>query len=143
MNYYSFIPLTAFLIVFFIFSSIVSIKEKTKFIKSLILLTFVVSILYIIDFINWSLIFNKYITLRLKIASILWISLGFLYLNTIYSFINKKKDIIYFIIFLFTLIVILISLFTDKIIYGYKIYFWGVDILPGILQQRHCIHGYS
>ena len=66
-----------------------------------------------------------------NIQAIFWMPLSILFLNFTYSFLKKKKDELFYLFITSNLTVIFFSLFTDKILLGYKDFNLGTMAYTG------------
>ena len=69
----------------------------------------------------------------LKLQSIFYLSIGFVFTNFSYRFLNKDKDAIYFVFLAAILIAVPISLGSSWVIKGYTPLYWGPAIVGGPL----------
>ena len=135
MSTYSLLLIFVLMINLHYLLSLISLKNDNN--KKAALFFFIIITLWVVqDFLNFTFPYEKYLTFRLKITSIFWLPLGFLYLNIVYNFINKKKDAIYNFFLIYLIISILISIFTNYLIISFKKYSWGIDIIPGNLYSQ-------
>ena len=68
-----------------------------------------------------------------KMQAILWMPLSILFLNFIYLFLQKSKDEIFNIFTTFIIVSIIVTLFTNKVLVGYKDYNLGTMAYTGPL----------
>jgi len=85
------------------------------------------------DFLIWNYKDAQFVEILIRINSIFWFSTAFWMLNFAHSFLQKKRDLVFYLLAFGTGITILISLFTKWIIVGKHRYFWGADIEHGPL----------
>jgi PAS domain S-box-containing protein len=126
MNIYSIIPLIAFLFNSFVWVYIYAQKKDNEINYSFLLYAAFLSIWILIVFIIREKIELALIMPLMKIASIVWLSIVFLFMNFTYKFINKKWDIFFYGTLLFVIISIGLSLTTKLILEGYLWVSWGV-----------------
>ena len=124
MNYYAFIPLTAFIVNFFTLTYIVALKRKSPVNRAYLLIALSFAIVSMASFVSWSLVISWRLAL-VKGASITWIAFGFTFLNFTYAFLGKKRDTIYHALLASVCVFYAIALFTDLIISGFEQYYWG------------------
>ena len=115
-----------------VFGYVASNSKNNKTNKSyLIFLTFI--ILYtIFDCIiiqMFNSIENKNIIV--KIQAFFWMPLSILFMNFIYSLLKKENDIIFHFLSILTILSILITIFTNNVLSGYKDYNFGTMAYTG------------
>ena len=95
MNYYSFIPLTAFIINLFTFTYILAQKRESPVNRSYLVFSFFVALWMIGLFILWLPISEITIIPMEKITTTMGFIVGFCFLKFTYIFLERKKDYIY------------------------------------------------
>lgn len=133
MSHYFLIPLLALLINVFIIGYLFSLKGKSRATKSYLIYAIVLGLWILGDLISALPGSQSIAILRLKIISFAWISIGFLFLNFVYIFLRKKRNLLYFVFLLSTIVGCILSLSTDLIIRGYTYFPWGVNLISGVL----------
>ena len=133
MNIYSTIPIIAFLFNGFVWTFIFAQKKQDTINRAfLIYASFLAAWILIVIILrqnmpSWLIMF------LMKLASISWLSLAFLFMNFIYLFIEKKKDFFYYLCFYTVSISILISLVTNLVLSNFEYVVWGVNKIVGPL----------
>ncbi len=134
MNYYAFIPLTAFLINFFTFIYIVALKRKNPVNRAYMLVVLSFAGLSMSSFVQWSSPEpGPWIHATMKGISIFWLLFGFSLLNFTYALLQKKKDTIYYLSLASVVIFYTLAITTNLVVAGYKQYFWGYYEVGGPL----------
>lgn len=133
MNYFGLIPLLAFLASGFTSAVVIGrnigkAEHKTFLLYSLIIQAWAAS-----DFLLWNIHDTGYYTALLKLQSVFWISAGFLFLNFVHVFLRKPRTMVFNIMCLLSAAGFLATIFTDHVITGYKVHYWGVMPVPGAL----------
>ena len=85
------------------------------------------------DFLLWIPVAEPLVMSVLKIESIAWLTIGFLFMRFAYIFTQRDKDRMYYLIMFICFSSVPISLFTNLIIFGYTLEFWGYRIIGGPL----------
>jgi len=133
MNYYTFIPLTAFIINCFTCSYVFAKNAKSEVNRAYLLYAGVLQAWLLLDFITWSPINESWLLTLGRINSIAWFSTVFLFLNFSYIFVSRKRDIIYKLFLLLSISAIIISLSSDLVVKGYHLQYWGTFYTTGPL----------
>jgi PAS domain S-box-containing protein len=133
MNYYSFIPLSAFIVHFFNLTYIYAQKRKNPVNRAYMLFVTCLMGWSITSFIAWSPIKEAWLFLVFEVSSIFWLSIGLCFLNFSYVFIQKQKDCLYYIFLIFYVLSLFINFSTDLFINGYVKNYWGASDKVGIL----------
>lgn len=126
MNDYLLIPLSAFLINGFAWTFIFS--QKGSKINSAFLFYASAIALWLLSVIveRWGI--AGYLILPvMKIGSIGWLTIAFLFLHFVYTFLEKKQDYLYYYSLITSVISIIINLSSGLITNGYLATFWGPD----------------
>jgi len=133
MNYYSLIPFAAFIITCFTCAYVLAKNPRAKVNRAYLLYTGVLQIWLLLDFITWSPINKSWLIPLGRLNSINWFSIVFLSLNFTYTFVQRKRDILFRLFFLCSIAAIIISLCSDLVIKGYQIQYWGTFYPTGSL----------
>ena len=133
MNYYSLIPFTAFIITCFTCAYVLAKNPRSKANRAYLLYAGVLQIWLLLDFITWSPINKSWLIPLGRLNSINWFLIAFLFLNFIYTFVQRKRDILFRLFFLCSIGAIIISLCSDLVIKGYQIQYWGTFYPTGAL----------
>ena len=132
MNYFSIIPLLAFIASLFTSALILGKNVRQKEHRAFLLFSLALQVWAAFDFVHWNM--NKATGMSLmKLQCIAWLSVGFLFINFIYVFLGKPKGIIYKVFGAGTFVSIAIAVPTDLVIQSYKSAYWGMSIVPGKL----------
>ena len=135
MNYYAFIPLTAFIINCFTCAYVLAKNAKSAVNRAYLLYAGVLQAWLFLDFVTWSPINESWLLSLGRINSITWFSTVFLFLNFSYIFISRKRDVIYKLFLLLSIIAIIISLSSDLVVKGYHLQYWGTFYTTGPLLR--------
>lgn len=133
MNYYSLIPLASLISGIFITALILGKDMRKPAHQAFIMFSLALQAWAALDFINWNLEGDNARLMLMKMQSVTWLAVGFLFLNFIYVFLSRRKDVIYKVIRFAMVASILLSLSGNLVIEDCKTTFWGADIKPGIL----------
>jgi len=133
MNYYAFIPLSAFIINCFTCAYVLAKNAKSEVNRAYLLYAGVLQVWLFLDFVTWSPINESWLLFLGRINSITWFSTVFLFLNFSYIFISRKRDIIYKLFLLLSITAIIISLSSDLVVKGYHLQYWGTFYTTGPL----------
>ena len=133
MNYFLFLPFASVLINVFAWSYIYAQKHYTAVNRTCLI--FLASLLgwVFCDLLAWMPTPASWKVPIFKIACIFWVPSGFLFLNFIYAFLEKEKDIFYKIMLAACAATVFISLVTDLSIAGHEKTYWGEMVVHGIL----------
>lgn len=132
MNYFVIIPFIALIYNVAITSYIWS-QRRTPVNSAYILLSLTTMGWILLDVVHWSPIDARWIMPALKIQSIFYLSIGFMFTNFSYRFLEKKRDTVYYLFLSAVLIAVPLSLFTDLVIRDYTPLYWGPGIIGGPL----------
>ncbi|MCE9502076.1 MAG: SpoIIE family protein phosphatase, partial [Leptospira sp.] len=133
MNYYLFIPLTAFIINGFILTYVFAQKRNDSVTRSYLYYGMVISGWIIGNFIYWMPLPELHLLFIFKGVSVFWIPVGYWFCNFVYSFTDKRKDFILYSILGCSLVCVLLSLSTNLVISGVDFFYWGAAIQRGPL----------
>src|SRR5688500_12994015 len=103
MNYFTLIPLFAFIASCFTCSVIIGRDLRKAEHKSFLLFSLAIQAWAASDFLNWMLGNNDLTLFLLRIKSIAWLSAGPLFLHFIYTFIRRKRDLVFNIVAMISL----------------------------------------
>lgn len=132
MNYYVVIPLIALLYNVATTAYVWSLR-RTPVNRAYILLSCTTMGWILLDVIHWSPIEQQWIIPALKIQSIFYLSVGFVFTNFSYQFLGRKKDAIYYTFLAAVLVAVPISLLSGLFIRDYTPLYWGPAIIGGPL----------
>jgi signal transduction histidine kinase len=132
MNYYVVIPFVALLYNVAITAYSWS-QRHTPVNQAYVLLSLTTMGWILFDVIHWSPIPANWVIPALKLQSIFYLSIGFVFTNFSYHFLAKKKDAVYYIFLAAIVISIPLSLSTDLLIKSYTPLYWGPAIIGGPL----------
>lgn len=127
MNIFSLIPTIALLINGFVAIYIFAQKRKNRINRAYIYYSINLSFWIFCEIILRQNIPTEYITTIFKIASIAWLSIGFWFVNFTYEFIDRKRDLIFYFLFILTISAVSLSLFSNLVFDGYLKFYWGPD----------------
>ncbi|OHD63475.1 MAG: hypothetical protein A2176_06550 [Spirochaetes bacterium RBG_13_51_14] len=133
MNATLFLPFISFLINGFIWVYVFALRKKSRANTAYLIYSFFLEMWLIFNFIIWSPISNKVVLSLVRINSVWWLPVCFLFLNFTYAYLRLKRGPIFYILLAFTVSSIAMSLSTDMVLSGYIRYQWGVNLKPGIL----------
>lgn len=133
MNYYALIPLCACLINFFTFTYILAQKRKSPVNRAYLLSSFFSALWMFELFILWSPIDEAFLLTWEKVTTTTGFFVGFFFLNFVYTFLKKKRDVVFRTFLFFLILSSLINMSTHLYIDGYTKYYWGVSLKSGPL----------
>ena len=132
ISYLNLILLSAFILSSFIWVYVFA-KKTSKLNNSFLifsgnLLLWELSALFTVN-----LLPEELITISFKVSSISWFFIGFLFLNFVYSFVKKGRNLTLYIFLIISVIAIIISLSTDLIVHEQINFIRDKIFIPGIL----------
>ena len=133
MNTYSIIPIVALLFNGAVWSYIFINRKERPVNNSFLLYSTNLTLWIIIEIILRQPLSAEYIMPLIKIKSIMSLASTFWFLNFTYTFVGRKKDLVYYISSTSVFTTILISLTTNLILAGYIKTDWGYDRIQGVL----------
>ncbi|EQA60768.1 SpoIIE family protein phosphatase [Leptospira alexanderi] len=133
MNYYLFFPMAAFIANTMFIAFVYARRTGNPIIRSYLFYTIALNAWLFTYTFEWSFPPTPWMTWAFKILSITWLPLGTLYLEFVFTLLNKKPGIFLWLFRIGTLISYLITLSTDWIIQGNIHYYWGNEGEPGPL----------
>ena len=133
MNYFALIPLFALIINCFTCAYVWAKNAKSSLNRAYVLYAALLGLWLFLDFLTWSPIRESWLLPLGKLNSLCWFFIVFLFLNFTYTFIERKRDILYRLFFLFSVIAVIISILTPFIIKGYQPVYWGTFYPTGFL----------
>lgn len=132
MNYYVVIPFIALL--YNVAMTAYSWSQRRAPVnRAYVLLSLTTMGWILFDVIHWSPIPVSWVIPALKLQSIFYLSIGFVFTNFSYRFLNKEKDAIYFVFLAAILVAVPISLGSNWFIHDYTPLYWGPAIIGGPL----------
>ncbi len=132
MNNYILIPLIAFFLNNFVWTFIFAQKDNPVNKAFLLFASSLAIWLLSVIIIRWDP-GSVYVLAVMRFGSLGWLTVTILFLNFIYVFTDKKKDLIYYILLSASVLVVIINLSSDLITNGYRLQNWGPDEMHGIL----------
>ena len=126
MNYYAFIPLVAFVVNVFTWTYIYAQKRQSPVNRAYLVFAACLAGWNLMVLAIWLQINDTWLLPMLKMGSIFWLAAGFCFLNFTYTFLDKKKDPIYYFYLIFSLLSVGISISTNLYMEGYIKHYWGV-----------------
>jgi PAS domain S-box-containing protein len=133
MNYYTLIPLCSFIINFFNWTYIFSQKRKNPVNRAYLFLVALFMGWAIESFVVWSPINEAFLVPILKFGALVWLMIGFSFLNFTYALTRRDKDYIYYVFLALYIVSGVIEISTDLFINGYVKNYWGDSDSAGIL----------
>lgn len=132
MTVFTLIPLATLIFSVFIGGYIWAHQGKSKVNRAFLLYSFMASLYMAYDVVIWSnlgdLIVGSWHT---KYLVIVWTFWGFFFLNFVYVFLGRRKDLFYYFSLLVPIVSYLINLRYGLIATGSHKYYWGYQILTG------------
>ncbi|EMF99724.1 hypothetical protein LEP1GSC137_2545 [Leptospira borgpetersenii str. Noumea 25] len=134
MNYYLFFPMAAFVANTMFIAFVYARRTNSPIIRSYLLYTISLDAWLFTYAFGWSFPPKPWMTWAFKILSITWLPLGTLYLEFVFTFLNRKPGIFLWLFRIGIPISYLIILSTDWVIQGSIHYYWGNEGEPGPLH---------
>ena len=131
MSLYLALPEIAFLINGFVIVYIIVQKRRSKINRAFLIYSWNIAFWILCIIIIRGNPDNNSIITIFKLASVAWLSIGFLFLNFTYAYINKSRDWIYYTLGILLMIAVIVSSTTGYVIRGYTNYFWGAAAMYG------------
>lgn len=127
MGYYGLIPFIAMLILATCNGAIIFSEKKDGKKYSLLIFNSGLFVWSAIDALIWINSVDHEFGLALqRVMSIVWLSIGFLFLNFVFEMLNKKRNLQYYMALIISGLLVTTTLFTNKIIVGVESAFWGI-----------------
>ncbi|WP_016757022.1 SpoIIE family protein phosphatase [Leptospira santarosai] len=133
MNYYLFFPMAALLANTMFIAFVYARRTGNPITRSYLLYTIALDAWLFTYAFGWSFPPTPWMTWAFKILSITWLPVGALYLEFVFTFLNRKPGIFLWFFRIGTPISYLIILSTDWVIRGNIHYYWGNESEPGPL----------
>ena len=133
MNYYVALPLIAVIVNIIITTYIFAQNRRSPVNQAYILLSIFFILWMFVDVIHWSPIEPAWILPLMKVQSLFWIPVGFLFAHFTYALLGKKRDAIYFSFLAFAVVASIISVSGDLVFKGHTKEFFGTGIDAGPL----------
>lgn len=133
MNYYVFIPLTAFTINTFTWTYIFAQKRKSPVNRAYLTLAAILAIWAMESFLVWSISEVDWLFTLIKITAITGFTVPISYLTFTYVFLKKQKDYIYYFFVICAILSSIICALTNLHVSGYLKYEWGNALIGGVL----------
>ena len=133
MNAYSIIPIVALLFNGAVWSYVFINRKERTVNKSFLIYSTNLTFWIIVEIILRQPLPAEYIMPLIKIDSIMSLSPTFWFLNFTYTFIGKKKDLVYYASSTAVFTTVLISLTTNLVLADYIQTGWGYDRIQGVL----------
>jgi signal transduction histidine kinase len=133
MNYYSLIPLFAFLASSFTSAMVMGRDLCRAEHRSFLVYSVALQVWAIIDFLSWSMHTHSNLLMLFRIQSIAWLSVGVLFLRFTYIFIGRKSDRLYTIVIMSTIACAVVAVFSNAVVPGYIHTYWGITLNRGNL----------
>ena len=129
MNPYIAIPLTAFFINIVIATFVFAQNHRTPVNRAFIWLPVLFAIWMALDVVIWSPIEENWIAPLMRTQAAIYNFVGIVFVNFAYTFVNRKRDGVYYVFLLLPILAVYAVLNTDLIITGNKTAFWGNAIV--------------
>ncbi|NJD21502.1 MAG: PAS domain S-box protein [Melioribacter sp.] len=131
MNYYSIIPIVALLFNGAVWSYIFINRKERPINNSFLLYSTNLTLWIVLEIILRQPLPAEYIMPLIKIESIMSLASAFWFLNFTYTFIGRKRDLIFYIFSTSVFTTVLTSISTNFIFTGYIKTIWGYDKIQG------------
>ncbi|MGE3536499.1 MAG: PAS domain S-box protein [Candidatus Tectimicrobiota bacterium] len=131
MNYYAFIPLSAFVATLFTWTYIYAQRRYTAVNSAYLTFAGAVAVWMFQLFLLWSPLPDPSVLTLEKLTTTTGFLVVFLFLHFTVIFLEHRRDAIYYAFAAVSLGSIVLNLTTDSYVAGYVRYPWGVSLLPG------------
>lgn len=125
-NIYAYIPFFTFLFTILVTTYIQAKTRNSRLKRAYIYFSLALSFWIFWDLVLWLRIDESWYVYILKIQSVFWLPVGALFLNFISAYLDRKDTRIVRLSLILSMCAILISIFTDYVIDGYRDVYWGV-----------------
>jgi signal transduction histidine kinase/CheY-like chemotaxis protein len=133
MNYYVLFPLLGVIANLMLATYVVAQNRRHPVNRAYAMLSGFFIVWMLFDVIHWSPIDPSWIVPLLKAQSIFWIPVGSVFLHFVYSFLQRKKDPVFYGAMAFSVAAVFTSISTDLVIAGYTAEPWGSLLTGGKL----------
>ncbi|EMY75941.1 stage II sporulation protein E [Leptospira weilii serovar Ranarum str. ICFT] len=133
MNYYLFFPMAALVANTMFIAFVYARRTGNPIIRSYLIYMVALDAWLFNYIFNWSYPQKDWITWAFKILSVTWLPVGALYLEFVYTFLNRAPGIFLWFFRIGIPISYLITISTDWVIRGNIHYYWGNENEPGPL----------
>jgi len=135
MSYYFFIPFATFLFHFFIFTYVFAMDRKNRVNRTYLLFTAVMGFWVLGCTIYYIPMPESAILQSMRLLSLVWSFTGITFLNFIYTYLEVKRNIFFYIILAAGIISAVLTSTTDLVIHSYRTFPWGQWLVEGPLYQ--------
>lgn len=125
-NIYAYIPFFTFLFTILVTTYIQAKTRSSQLKRAYISFSLALAFWIFADLVLWLRIDESWYITILKIQTIFWLPVGLLFLNFVNAYLERKSSKIVKLGVVVYVIAVLLSLFTDFVIAGYRDVFWGV-----------------
>jgi PAS domain S-box-containing protein len=133
MNYHALIPLVAFLVNAFTWLFIFAKRRRSPVNQAYLFFAGLVALWALHDHMAWSQPEAQWQALLVRIEPLLWLPLGFSFLNFSYAFLRRGRDAYYYISLSLVVIALPLALCSDLVYTGFQPTYYGVRKIPGDL----------
>lgn len=133
MNYYVALPFFAVIVNIVITTYVFAQNRRNPVNRAYVLLSVFFIFWILFDVIHWSPIEPSWILPAMKVQSLFWVPIGFVFTNFTYVFLKKEKDTVYYIFLAYAVVAAITSVSGDWVIKGYTREFYGNGVDPGPL----------
>jgi PAS domain S-box-containing protein len=133
MNYYALIPLGAFLIHFFTWTYVFAQRRWDSINRSYLIFSGALCGWLLLNFILWLPMDDQILGKLINFNLIAWLPIGVLFMNFCYTFLGRRKDIVYYGFVTLLLLVLVLSYTTKWVAYDYYKMYWGPMQYMGFL----------
>ncbi|MBL4716204.1 MAG: SpoIIE family protein phosphatase [Bacteroidia bacterium] len=131
MNYYALIPFFTFLIEGFTCTYILAQESKNPVNKAYLFMALAVMFWGLADATIWTHDNEEIILTIIKISTINWLMIGFLFLNFTYALVKKKRNFIYWASLIAAVGACTVSVSTDQVAQSFQNMDWGRFMMHG------------
>ncbi|AOP35237.1 serine/threonine protein phosphatase [Leptospira tipperaryensis] len=133
MNYYLFFPMIALFANTIFIAFVYARRTGNPIIRSYLIYSTSLNAWLFTYIFTWSYLPESWMTWSFKILSVTWLPVGALYLEFVYTFLNRSPGLFLWFFRIGIPLSYLLTLTTDLVIKGSILYYWGYENEPGSL----------
>ncbi|MBL4655916.1 MAG: SpoIIE family protein phosphatase [Bacteroidia bacterium] len=133
MNYYALIPFSTFLFEGFTCTYILAQQSKNPVNKAYLFLALAIMMWGLADAVIWTHDNEEIILTIIRVSTINWLMVGFLFLNFTYALLKKKRNFIYWTSLISAIVACIVSVSTDQVAQSFQNMDWGRFMMHGPL----------
>ena len=130
-NAYALLPLVTAIVVVVLIATVLARPRRDALIRSFVIYATAIAAWSFLVHLQWAYIPDGWMIAVMKVDSIAWLSVTFLFLNFTYQLLRLPRDWFFYTIGAFTVLAVGLSVFTDRVISGFVRASWGVTEIFG------------